>query len=151
MNVELREDIYMAVPLPFEGRLCKLNRSIYGVKQSAWCWNNAFNIKIVQYGFNRSENDCCLYMKKIVFLLLYVVDILLCGDDENEIEDVKQFLKRQFEIKDLGELKNFLRIQTVKLKNGNLKLMQSTNIENFPHKICGQVDLSELSFQLLIL
>ncbi|GBP10776.1 Copia protein [Eumeta japonica] len=130
LNGELREDVFMTVPPPFEGKLCKLNRSIYGLKQSALCWNNEFNKKILKIGFVRSENDYCLYKRKSLFLLLYVDDILLCGGDSSEIETVKNYLKEQFEIKDLGEVKEFLGIQIVKLENGDLKLAQTNNIIN---------------------
>ncbi|GAA0164517.1 transmembrane signal receptor [Lithospermum erythrorhizon] len=109
------EEIYM---LPPEGytkasgsEVCKLKRSLYGLKQASRKWNEEFTLKVLGYGFVQSCNDNCLfpYTTTTCFLVLvvYVDDILIAGTSESEIVLVKQFLHNEFTIKDLGKAKYF--------------------------------------------
>ena len=65
LNGNLDEDVYMKQPEGFlvkekEDLVCKLNKSIYGLKQSARVWNQKFDNTLVQNGFEKSEADPCL-------------------------------------------------------------------------------------------
>ncbi|GJU20580.1 putative RNA-directed DNA polymerase [Tanacetum coccineum] len=88
LNGKLTEDVFMAQPEGFENakypkRVCKLQKAIYGLKQASRSWNLCFHEKVTQFGFSRSEDESCIYIKVsgsvVVFLVLYVDDILLIG------------------------------------------------------------------------
>ena len=90
LNGNLLEDVYMTQPEGFvqpknSGKVCKLQRSIYGLKQASWSWNLHFDESVKGFGFVKNEDEPCVYKKisgsTIVFLVLYVDDILLIGND----------------------------------------------------------------------
>ena len=90
LNGHLDEDIYMEQPLGFtssdrDHKICKLQRSIYGLKQASRSWNICFDDVIKSFGFIKNEEKSCVYKRvsgrAIVFLVLYVDDILLIGND----------------------------------------------------------------------
>ena len=66
-------------------KVCKLQRSIYGLKQASQSWNTHFNDVIKMFGFIKNEEEPCVFKKvsgsAVVFLVLYVDDILLIGND----------------------------------------------------------------------
>ncbi|KAL4580545.1 hypothetical protein LXL04_016743 [Taraxacum kok-saghyz] len=123
----LEEDVYMTLPQGYhtEGdtRVCKLLRSLYGLKQAPRKWNERLCSSLYDFGFKQSLNDYSLFVRfgnkgSVTILLVYVDDIILTGNDESEILNVKNFLKSQFLIKDLGKLKYFLGIEAIDIKDG---------------------------------
>ncbi|KAI3753423.1 hypothetical protein L2E82_25475 [Cichorium intybus] len=122
----LEEEVYMALPPGYfsknDKQVCKLVKSLYGLKQAPRKWNEKLTSSLIKFGFVQSKNDFSLYTKQdkdiFVVLLVYVDDIVLTGNNEQEIESVKVFLKSQFLIKDLGVLRYFLGIEIVKTNNG---------------------------------
>ena len=123
---ELEEDVYMTLPQGYheEGdkRVCKLLKSLYGLKQAPRKWNEKLCSSLFKIGFKQSLNDYSMFVKTVnnavVILLVYVDDIILTGNSEGEILKVKEFLKSQFLIKDLGLLKYFLGIEVVNIDGG---------------------------------
>ncbi|KAK8554367.1 hypothetical protein V6N12_031331 [Hibiscus sabdariffa] len=112
LNGKLEEDVYMTHPEGFvtpknAGKVCKLQRSIYGLKQASRSWNLHFNDAIKEFGFIRNEDEPCVYKKfsgsTVSFLILYVDDILIIGNDIPTLQSVKAWLSSCFSIKDLGE------------------------------------------------
>uniref|UniRef100_A0A2N9EKE5 Integrase catalytic domain-containing protein n=1 Tax=Fagus sylvatica TaxID=28930 RepID=A0A2N9EKE5_FAGSY len=112
LNGELDEEIYMAQPAGFEvqgheRKVCRLKRSIYGLKQSSRQWYLRFHDSITSFGFEMIEEDHCVYLKRskrsILILSLYVDDILLAGNDMDSIVTTKKWLSSTFEMKDMGE------------------------------------------------
>ncbi|GJZ04567.1 retrotransposon protein, putative, ty1-copia subclass [Tanacetum coccineum] len=112
LNGKLTEDVFMAQPEGFENakypkRVCKLQKAIYGLKQASRSWNLCFHEKVTQFGFSRSEDESCIYIKVsgsvVVFLVLYVDDILLIGNDIPTLQSVKEWLGKCFAMKDLGD------------------------------------------------
>ena len=89
LNGELEEEVYMIQPEGFisidESKVCKLQRSIYGLKQASRSWNLYFDKVIKMYGFIKNKEEPCIYRwvnnSMIVFLILYVDDILLIEND----------------------------------------------------------------------
>lgn len=86
LNGILNENVYIYPPEGMShkvGHVFKLNKSLYGLKQSSKCWNNKINEFLLSLGFKRSNNDYCLYSKvhnnEIIYLLIYVDDIILSG------------------------------------------------------------------------
>ncbi|GJZ04958.1 ribonuclease H-like domain-containing protein [Tanacetum coccineum] len=78
-------------------------------------WNNRLSEALIENDFKQSGHDHSLYTKEsggsFVALLVYVDDIVLTGNDINEINKVKTSLRSKFKIKDLGELKYCLGIE----------------------------------------
>ncbi|MBI0385171.1 hypothetical protein JBE27_55140, partial [Streptomyces albiflaviniger] len=90
LNGKLTEDVYMVQPEGFVSpgdakKVCKLQRSIYGLKQASRSWNLRFDEVVKGFGFIQSGEETCVYKKasgsKLAFLILYVDDILLIGND----------------------------------------------------------------------
>ena len=115
LNGDLEEDVYMDQPVGFteEGKehmVCKLKRSIYGLKQASRQWYLKFNDTIVSFGFKKNIIDRCIYLKvngsKFIFLILYVDDILFATNDLGLLSETKMFLSNNFEMKDMGEVLN---------------------------------------------
>ncbi|GJW38884.1 ribonuclease H-like domain-containing protein [Tanacetum coccineum] len=124
--------VYMLPPPGYfdknETRFCKLKRSLYGLKQAPGQWNNRLFEALVENEFKQSGHDHSLYTKEssgsFVPLLVYVDDIVLTGNNINEINKVKTFLKSKFKIKDLGELKYFLGTEVLRTEKDGLCLSQ---------------------------
>ena len=112
LNGKLEEDVYMTQPEGFDnpkdaGKVCKLQRSIYGLKQAFRSWNLRFNDAIKEFGFIKNEDEPCVYKKvsgsSIRFLVLYVDGILIIGNDIPTLQSIKTWLGSCFSMKDLGE------------------------------------------------
>ncbi|XP_022008266.1 uncharacterized mitochondrial protein AtMg00810-like [Helianthus annuus] len=122
----LREEVYMSLPeglnVEKQNKVCKLNKSLYGLKQAPRMWNERLVQVLTKLDFVQSKCDHSLFIKsgKSVFiaLLVYVDDILLTGNCEHEINRIKNLLKTEFLIKDLGLLKYFLGIEVIKVTDG---------------------------------
>ena len=87
--------------------MCKLQRSIYGLVQASQSWNIRFGKLIKAYSFIQTCGEACIYKKvsgsSVTFLILYVDDILLIGNDIEFLDSIKGYLNKSFSMKDLGE------------------------------------------------
>ena len=118
LNGELSEEVYMKFPPGyshhpgFPHRVFRLWRALYGLKQAPRAWFAKFSSTISQHDFSGSSFDTTLFLRRsghgITILLLYVDDMIITSDDMQGIQDLKPFLGRQFEMKDLGPLNYFL-------------------------------------------
>ncbi|KAI3764505.1 hypothetical protein L2E82_14514 [Cichorium intybus] len=139
LNGHLLEDVYMDQPAGFvdpkhPNKVCKLKRSIYGLKQASRTWNIRFDEKITSFGFIKNEDDSCVYKKAsgsiVIILVLYVDDILLFGNDIPTLKGVKAFLESCFSMKDLGEAAYVLGIKIYRDRSKRLiGLSQSVYID----------------------
>jgi hypothetical protein len=139
LNGNLDEDVYMIQPEGFvdptnAGKVCKLHKSIYGLKQASWSWNIHFDKVVKGFVFIQNEEEACVYKKEsgssVAFLILYVDDILLIGNDIPMLESVKTSLKNSFSMKDLGEAAYILGIRIYRDRSRRLiGLSQDTYIE----------------------
>ncbi|GKE17401.1 putative RNA-directed DNA polymerase, partial [Tanacetum coccineum] len=120
LNGRINDDVYMVQPEGFvnpkhPGRVCKLQRSIYGLKQASKSWNKRFDEEIKKYGFTQNPDKPCVYKRasgsNTVFLILYVDDILLMGNNIPMLKDVKSWLGKSFSMKDLVEAAYILGIK----------------------------------------
>ncbi|GJU79436.1 retrotransposon protein, putative, ty1-copia subclass [Tanacetum coccineum] len=112
LNGYLDEDIYMVQPKGFVDpnhprKVCKLQRSIYGLKQASRSWNKRFDEEIKRFGFSQNLDEPCVYQKasgsNITFLIFYVDDIIIMGNHIPSLQSVKDYLGKCFSMKDLGE------------------------------------------------
>ena len=138
LNGNLQEDVYMTQPEGFtskdQTKVCKLNRSIYGLKQASRSWNIRFDETIKEFGFSQNLDEACVYKKEDgnsrIFLVLYVDDILLMGNDKSALQEVKDWLSQRFMMKDLGEATYILGIRIYRDRSQRLLgLSQSTYID----------------------
>lgn len=139
LNGHLLEDLYMDQPEGFvnqkyPNKVCKLRRSIYGLKQASRTWNHRFNEEIKRFGFIKNQDEPCVFKKAsgspITFLVLYVDDILLFGNDIASLKETKAYLEKCFSMKDLGEATYILGIKIYRDRKQRLiGLSQSTYID----------------------
>ncbi|GJU38258.1 retrotransposon protein, putative, ty1-copia subclass, partial [Tanacetum coccineum] len=129
LNRYLFEEVYMEQPKGFVNpkylnRVCKLKRSIYRLKQASRQWNKRFNDEINKFGFTQNCDEPCVYLKasgsNVTFLILYVDDILIVGNNIPMLQDVKSYLGRCFAIKEFGEAAYILRIKIYKDRSWRL-------------------------------
>ena len=127
LNGELEEEIFMRQPEAFieegnENLVCKLKRSIYGLKQSARCWNTELDQKLRSIGFTQSKNDPCIYTRitggELFVIAVYVDDIIEAGKNEAEIEEVKKSISKKFDAVDMGPLHYFLGVKVIQNDQG---------------------------------
>jgi hypothetical protein len=126
----LEEEIYMKQPEGFtvKGKkelVCKLKRSLYGLKQSPRMWYQNFDTYILSLVFVRSKVDHCMYSKKegdcFIYVALYVDDMLLARNNMDEIKEVKMKLSSKFNMKDL-DVVNFIPVMEIKRDQAIRKL-----------------------------
>ena len=134
LHGELQEYIVMAQPEGFTDKskadwVCHLKKSLYGLKQSPRQWYLRFDSFMLEQKFQRCNLDCCVYFREdsgmMVYLVLYVDDMLIASVSMSLIEDLKQKLKGEFDMKDLGPAKKILGMQLYRdIKAGTLFLSQ---------------------------
>ena len=127
LHGELEEDIYMTQPDGFqvpekEDYVCKLKKSLYGLKQSPRQWYKRFDGFMIEIGYNRSPYDCCVYHSKLkngsyIYLVLYVDDMLIAIENNSDIQRLKGLLSAKFEMKDLGAAKKILGMEIYRDRN----------------------------------
>ncbi|KAK8535581.1 hypothetical protein V6N12_057097 [Hibiscus sabdariffa] len=149
LNGKLEEDVYMTQPEGFVApedarKVCKLQRSIYGLKQASRSWNLRFNEAIQEFGFIRNEDEPCVYKKFsgsiVSFLVLYVDDILIIGNDIPTLQSIKTWLSSCFSMKDLGEAAYILGVKIYRDRSRRLLgLSQSTYID----KVLKRISMEE--------
>ena len=91
--------------------ICKLKKSLYGLNQASRQWYSKLSEALHQQGYSHSPNDHSLFLKKngssSTIVAVYVEDVLVTGNDTEEILKLKVFLHDKFKIKDLGYLNFF--------------------------------------------
>jgi hypothetical protein len=148
LNGNIEETIYMVQPENFvsgdpKNMVCKLTKSIYGLKQASRQWYLKFHQVILSFGFEMNVIDECVYHKfigsKCIFLVLYVDDILLATNDIGLLHETKRFLSNKFEMKDLGDASFVLGIQIHRDRSqGTLGLSQRSYIDKVLKRFCMQ-------------
>ena len=122
---DLQEEVYKEQPSRFVaqgeiGRVCHLQKSLYGLKQSPRAWFDKFNQTIETFGMQKSKSDHSVFYKNynscIILLVVYVDDIVIIGSDSKGILSLKSFLHSQFYTNDLGMLKYFLGVEVMRSK-----------------------------------
>lgn len=112
LNGKLEEEIYMEQPEGYiqpgqENLVCKLQKSLYGLKKSPRCWNTAFREYMELIHFSQSTADPCIYIKAadtLAIVAVYVDDLILMTSTADEMQQIKNSLASQFQMKDMGML-----------------------------------------------
>lgn len=151
LNGHLREEIYMKQPNGYmqkgsEHMVCKLNRSLYGLKQSGRSWNETLDNKFKKSGLIRSNTDSCIYYRRIgpdlEIVVVYVDDLILISPTEVSMVELKQLISSCFEVKDMGPLHFLMGIEFERYNNSLLmnqtKYIESI-LEEFNMKECHPV------------
>jgi len=129
LHGELEEEMYMDKPEGFivpckEDYVCKLKRSLYGLKQSPRQCYKRFDSLMLSHGFKRSDYDSCVYIKLVdgshIYLLLYVDDMLISTKSREQITALKKLLNSEFDMKDLGAAKKILDMEITRDRNSGL-------------------------------
>ena len=131
---ELEEEIFMKQPPGFEektenGLVCKLKKSLYGLKQSPRQWYKLLDRFLRDKGYRRSNVDPCIYVKgdeEMITIALYVDDLIIASNSKILMKETKLNLCDRFEMKDLGRLHYCLGIEIVWRDDGTCVFNQST-------------------------
>ncbi|WVZ03280.1 hypothetical protein V8G54_024086 [Vigna mungo] len=132
LHGDLEETIYMKQLEGFavDDRVCLLQKSLYGLKQSPRQWYRKFDDFLIKLNFKRCNYDDCVYTLnrdgEVLYLLLYVDDILIVSSDRSMIHEMKAKLGDAFEMKELGEARRILGIDIKRDKPGG-NLFSSQN------------------------
>jgi hypothetical protein len=127
LNGFLKETIYMTIPPGFEtaenqGKVCLLKRALYGLKQAPCSWYSRIDNTLLHLKLIKSTTDYNMYLAvrkgKLTIILLYVDDLLVTGDDKEEVMRIKTELITQFDMTDLGEVQMYLGAEVIKNQAG---------------------------------
>lgn len=138
LNGTLSEEIFMTQPDGFQqgkNLVCRLNRSIYGLKQASRAWNQRFHEFTEKLGLKQSANDQCLYTmgegRDRIIVIVYVDDILIVGASLQTVKAIKRKFSEEFEMTDAGEVRQFLGM-TIKrnVEAGTMKISQRGYLES---------------------
>lgn len=137
LNGDLSHEVYMKQPEGYNNgasnQVCKLNKSLYGLKQGANEWNKKLHKTLSSQSFEQSKNDPCLYIKRHkgqwMYLSIHVDDIITASSSSEMIKKFEDDMKKHFTMKDLGNLHNYLGIQIERDSDGLFTLHQRCYIE----------------------
>ena len=121
----------------FPHHVCRLHKSLYGLKQAPRVWFDRFVSQLLHLGFEASMADSSLFVYHfqhiIIYLLVYVDDIIITGNSSSQVSHLVTALSQAFELKDLGALSYFLGIQIMPSRF-RLTLCQSKYASDVLHK-----------------
>jgi len=118
--------------------VCQLHKAIYGLKQAPRSWFLKLSHTLHTFGFTSTKSDTSLFVQftssHIIFVLVYVYDILITRSSLSEINTLISSLNACFALKDLGDLHHFLGIQVTCTSTGDMHLSQTQYIRELLHK-----------------
>ena len=157
LHGDLDNEIYMKQPEGYiditqPDKVCKLRKSLYGLKQSARCWNVTIDRSLKESGYVQSTADPCIYTKIeerngrkcLMIIAVYVDDIVLASNDIEMLNAEKARLNEQFDMEDLGEIHYCLgmsvkRDRAAKITTINQKVYLENVLKRFGMSDCKPV------------
>ncbi|GBE87024.1 hypothetical protein SCP_1002700 [Sparassis crispa] len=139
LNGDLQEEIYMRQPEGFDdgsGRICRLRKTLYGLKQSGREWNRKLHRELTELGYKRLEADPCVYLwerkeGEVQIITVWVDDLLLFTNSPKLMEELKRDLQDLFEVTDLGEPQKIVGIEIERDREaGKIQISQQHYIES---------------------
>ncbi|MCP4492594.1 MAG: DDE-type integrase/transposase/recombinase [Gammaproteobacteria bacterium] len=144
LHGRLEEEVYMKQPPGYEdvsnpNAVCRLIKSLYGLKQSPRAWNLALHEHLLKTGFKQSSSDPCIYVYETatsewLLLAIYVDDILIVAPSEAKMQWVKARLAARFKIKDLGRAHHLLGMK-IRRNEAGILMTQTHYIEDLIKKM----------------
>lgn len=150
LNGKVLSEIYIKQPRGYEdgsNKVCKLEKALYGLRESPRAWYKCFDEFMNELGFKRSKYDYCLYVltseDDIIYLIIFVDDLLICCKNKKKIVEIKKLLSNRFRMKDMGKVKYYLGINIEHDYETNvMTLDQKSYIESLAKKY--QIENSKL-------
>mgnify|MGYP002775250692 FL=1 len=144
LHGDLEEEIYMEQPPHFQDPkhptfVCKLKKSIYGLKQSPRMWHTKLHSHLIKIMFKRLASEPNLYIRKVgnIFVILgvYVDDLLIASNSIEALHEATNQLQQAFPVKDLGPMEYCLGIKVSRNRiEGTLSISQKKTIEEILRK-----------------
>ena len=134
LNAELSEDIFMKPPPDYEiptGHVLKLHKGLYGLKQAGRNWNKLLTDVLAEFNLHVTNSDPCLFRSEDnkLWVVVYVDDLLISCEREQDYVNFKNFVSGKFDINDLGKLTWYLGIHVTYAAEGSVSLNQSLYID----------------------
>lgn len=123
LNGNLEESVYMQPPpnLALSGKVLKLKKAIYGLKQSARAWYKRVDECLQKLNYKKSQHEPCLFVKlcgeKKTYVALFVDDFFVFSTCDTEVNNLKCELSAKFKLKDLGQVRKCLGMRVEICKN----------------------------------
>jgi len=153
LNGPLDKDVFILQPPGFickenEHKVLKLRKALYGLKQAPRGWNKSINTFLHNIGFQKFTAEHGVYIKfvkhtEIIIICLYMDDLLLTGNSSTGIDSLKQNLKKEFEMADLGTLSYFLGLEFAYIAQGifmHQKKYTSDALKRFNMWNCNSIE-----------
>ena len=126
LNGVLQEEVYVKQPEGFivqghEDKVYHLHKALYGLKQAPRAWYGKIDGYLIYQGFRRSSNEQTLYIRNeegMIVISLYVDDLLVTGENEKNVEVLKNELEKEFDMSSLGEMNYFLGVEVMQCSRG---------------------------------
>ena len=136
-QADVKTDIFMQLPAgtTIQGmdptkHLLKLQKNLYGLKDSQVTWHEHIKTGFLSRGFQQSKIDPCLFIKGTVLLVLYIDDAALFSPNSVAINREIMSLKQSFDLTDEGDLQDYLETQLTQHPDGRIELQQKKMIDN---------------------
>jgi hypothetical protein len=140
LNGILQETIYMRQPEGCEdgtGRVCRMIKTLYGLKQAGREWNKQLDQKLKSCGYKPLRSDACAYVRRekseIAILTIWVDDTLLFASSDIMMDHMKTSLRSKWQVTDLGEPTKIVGIE-ITVTNDSVKISQRKYIESVLRK-----------------
>lgn len=158
LNGDLNEEIYMTVPegidhdVTSSSAMCRLNRTLYGLKQSPRMWNQKIDQYLINQRYIRLHADHSLYIRRsqseLAIIALYIHDLLILADTMETMSKVKLALSNEFEMTDCGELHYFLGIQVTRDRANRRVSLDQSQLANQILKRFGMLECKPVTMPL---